>query len=200
MFDLIVILVLAALAFPVIAVVALVRVVGLRTHVLRLDSRVKALEAGLVPREAGSPQAPATFAAAPPSVTAPVEAPLPPPLPPLPLPPPPSVPQTPVLATPPLPSAIGFEERLGTRWVVWVGGIALALGGIFLVRYTIQQGLIGPGVRIALGALLALALVAAGEWARRNERLAGLPGLPTADIPSILTAAGTVVAYAVVYA
>lgn len=116
MFDLIVILVLAALAFPVIAVVALVRVVGLRTHVLRLDSRVRALEAGLVPREAVSPQAPATFAAAPPPVTAPVEAPLPPPLPPLP--PPPSVPQTPVLATPPLPSAIGFEERFGTRWVV----------------------------------------------------------------------------------
>jgi uncharacterized membrane protein len=84
--------------------------------------------------------------------------------------------------------------------VVWVGGIALALGGVFLVRYTIQQGLIGPGVRIALGALLAAALVAIGEWSRRRERLAGIPGLPAADIPSILTAAGTVVAYATVYA
>jgi uncharacterized membrane protein len=69
-----------------------------------------------------------------------------------------------------------------------------------LVRYTIQQGLIGPGVRIALGALLAAALVAIGEWSRRRERLAGIPGLPAADIPSILTAAGTVVAYATVYA
>ena len=68
------------------------------------------------------------------------------------------------------------------------------------MRYTIQQELIGPGVRIALGALLALALIAIGEWARRNARLAGLPGLPSADIPSILTAAGTVVAYATVYA
>ena len=63
----------------------------------------------------------------------------------------PSAPRRP----PPPPRSIGFEERFGTRWVVWVGGIALALGGIFLVRYTIQQGLIGPGVRIALGALLA---------------------------------------------
>jgi uncharacterized membrane protein len=55
-------------------------------------------------------------------------------------------------------------------------------------------------VRIALGALLAAALIAAGEWARRTERLAGLSGLPTAHIPSILTAAGTTVAYADVYA
>src|SRR4051812_20280243 len=29
----------------------------------------------------------------------------------------------------------GFEERIGTRWVVWVGGLTLALGGFFLVRY-----------------------------------------------------------------
>ncbi len=93
-----------------------------------------------------------------------------------------------------------MEERFGTRWVVWVGGVALALGGIFLVRYSIQQGLIGPGVRVMLGALLALMLIAAGEWARRTERLSGLPGLPSAHIPSILTAAGTTVAYATVYA
>jgi len=30
---------------------------------------------------------------------------------------------------PPLPLAEpGFEERIGTRWVVWIGGLALALG------------------------------------------------------------------------
>jgi uncharacterized membrane protein len=95
---------------------------------------------------------------------------------------------------------VGFEERVGTRWVVWIGGAALALGGIFLVRYSIEQGLIGPGVRVMLGALLALILVAAGERTRRAENLSGLPGLPTAHIPSILTAAGTTVAYATVYA
>ena len=50
------------------------------------------------------------------------------------------------------------------------------------------------------GALLAVALIAAGEWARRSEKLSGITGLPTAHIPSILTAAGTAVAYADVYA
>ena len=100
----------------------------------------------------------------------------------------------------PPPPTIGFEERFGTQWAVWVGGLALALGGIFLVRYSIEAGLLGPGVRVFLGALLALALIAAGEWARRTERLAGIAGLPSAHIPSILTAAGTIVAYATVYA
>jgi uncharacterized membrane protein len=108
--------------------------------------------------------------------------------------------RAPAAAAAPAPGPIGFEERFGTRWVVWVGGVALALGGVFLVRYTIQQGLIGPGVRIVLGALLAAALVAAGEWARRKETLSGLPGLPSAHIPSVLSAAGTTVAYATVYA
>ena len=62
-----------------------------------------------------------------------------------------------------------LEERFGTRWVVWVGGLALALGGFFLVKYTIEAGLIGPGVRIFFGALLAAGLVVGGEWLRRKE-------------------------------
>jgi hypothetical protein len=59
MFDLIVILMLAALAFPVIAI-ALVKVLGLTGLVLRLESRVSALERELAPREAVSSQTPAT--------------------------------------------------------------------------------------------------------------------------------------------
>jgi uncharacterized membrane protein len=67
-------------------------------------------------------------------------------------------------APPPIPQAgPGFEERLGTRWVVWVGGLTLALGGFFMVRYSIEQGLLGPGVRTILGGLFALALLAAGD-------------------------------------
>ena len=81
---------------------------------------------------------------------------------------PPSVSAVPAHA----PAGTSLEERLGTRWAVWVGGLALALGGLLLVRYSIEQGVFGPGVRVALGALFALALVAAGEWFRRTERAA----------------------------
>jgi uncharacterized membrane protein len=104
-------------------------------------------------------------------------------------------------APPPLPPAQpGFEERIGTRWVVWVGGLTLALGGFFMVRYSIEAGLLGPGVRTMLGGLFALALLAAGEWTRRKESISAIEALPIANIPAILTAAGTAVAFATVYA
>jgi uncharacterized membrane protein len=76
----------------------------------------------------------------------------------------------------------------------------LALGGIFLVKYSIEAGLIGPRLRLFFGALLAAGLVVAGERARRQRQATGLAVLPVADIPSILTAAGTTIAYATVYA
>jgi uncharacterized membrane protein len=98
------------------------------------------------------------------------------------------------------PSEPGFEERIGTRWVVWVGGLTLALGGFFMVRYSIDAGLLGPGVRTLLGGAFALALLAAGEWTRRKENISEIAALPIANIPAILTAAGTAVAFATVYA
>ncbi|MBB5053744.1 putative membrane protein [Afipia massiliensis] len=94
----------------------------------------------------------------------------------------------------------GLEERLGTRWVVWVGGLTLALGGVFLVKYSIEAGLLGPEVRVLLGGVFALALLAVGEFARRKESLLSFEQLPKANIPAILTAAGTAVAFATVYA
>ncbi len=96
--------------------------------------------------------------------------------------------------------ARGFEEVLGARWAVWVGGLALGLGGIFLVRYSIAQGLLGPGVRIVLGALFALGLLAAGEFLRRSGASAAIVGFRAADAPSVITAAGAATAFGVAYA
>jgi uncharacterized membrane protein len=113
----------------------------------------------------------------------------------------PEIASTPSAAPPPLPQPDrGFEETVGTRWVVWIGGLTLALGGFFMVRYSIDAGLLGPGVRTILGGLFALALLAAGEWTRRKESISAIEALPIANIPAILTAAGTAVAFATVYA
>ena len=109
-----------------------------------------------------------------------------------------SVPEVPTGARPPVRPSL--EERLATRWAVWLGGFALALGALLLVRHSIEQGIFGPGVRIALAALFSLALVTAGEWFRRSERSFPAEAIPTAHVPSILTAAGTVGAFGTAYA
>ncbi len=93
-----------------------------------------------------------------------------------------------------------MEQTLGTKWTVWVGGLALALGGIFLVRYSIEAGLLGPEVRIALGAAFAACLAIAGEYARRTDMTANLAGVPSAYIPGVLTAAGVLTGFATIYA
>jgi uncharacterized membrane protein len=100
----------------------------------------------------------------------------------------------------PSPAGTGLEERLGTRWAVWVGGLSLALGGLLLVRFSIEQGIFGPGVRVSLASLFSLALIAAGEWFRRSERALGIETIPAAHVGSILTAAGTASAFATAYA
>lgn len=138
----------------------------------------------LAPESEPAPPPPVTEQASPPPLAASVSADAPPPLP----------------ADAPDSREPGFEEQLGTRWVVWIGGLALALGGFFMVRYSIEAGLLGPGVRVFLGGLFAAALLGAGEWTRRKESISNIAALPIANIPAILTAAGTAVAFATIYA
>ncbi|RWI18931.1 MAG: DUF2339 domain-containing protein [Mesorhizobium sp.] len=93
-----------------------------------------------------------------------------------------------------------IETALGTRWAVWVGGIALALGGLFLIRYTIEAGIFGPGVRLSMAAMLGLVLVAVGEFIRRTGFRVPVQGVAGAYIPAILTAAGAFILFGTVYA
>ncbi|KAB2946102.1 MAG: DUF2339 domain-containing protein, partial [Rhizobiaceae bacterium] len=93
-----------------------------------------------------------------------------------------------------------IETALGTRWAVWVGGLALALGGVFLIRYTIEAGIFGPEVRLALAALLGLSLVVGGEVLRRMGFDVPVEGLKNAYLPAILTAAGAFTLFGTIYA
>ncbi|WP_411035010.1 DUF2339 domain-containing protein [Shinella sp. BYT-45] len=92
-----------------------------------------------------------------------------------------------------------FESRIGARWAVWVGGIALALGGIFMVKYSIEEGLLGPAVRLSLAAIFGLALMAVGEFVRRRTQPLIANAFQNAMIPGVLTAAGAVTLFAVTY-
>jgi uncharacterized membrane protein len=180
----------------ILGLIAFVMAYRMRGRQHRIEMRLAAIEAALAGQMPSAVAAPATPAAEPTSMPAAQPAPVvqesaaPEP--------PPSIDEQPT-PTPEEPART-FEERFGTRWTVWVGGLALALGGIFLVQYSIEQGLLGPRVRLVLSGLLAAALVALGEYARRRELPGAFAQLPSAHIPSILTAAGTTIAYATVYA
>ena len=62
-----------------------------------------------------------------------------------------------------------FEDIFGRRLPIWGGGFALAIAGIFLVRFSIEAGLLTPLVRVALSFVFGLALLAAAEAAFRFE-------------------------------
>jgi uncharacterized membrane protein len=85
-----------------------------------------------------------------------------------------------------------FERVVGGRLLVWIGGIALAAGGIFLIRHSIE--LVTPGARMTAAALLGLVLIAAGEYARAGRQLANDPRVGQA-----LVGAGIAVLYATAY-
>ncbi|MBX3575752.1 MAG: DUF2339 domain-containing protein [Rhizobiaceae bacterium] len=93
-----------------------------------------------------------------------------------------------------------IETALGTRWAVWVGGLALALGGVFLIRYTIEAGFFGPAARLTLAGLMGLVLAGGGEFLRRSGFVIPVEGMKNAYVPAILTAVGAFMLFGTVYA
>ncbi|HEX8261287.1 MAG TPA: DUF2339 domain-containing protein, partial [Allosphingosinicella sp.] len=87
-----------------------------------------------------------------------------------------------------------FERWVGGRLMIWVGGVALAVAGVLLVRYSIQIGLITPPVQMGMAALFGLLLLALGEFARSRADW-------TLDrrVAQALVGAGIFVLYATAY-
>lgn len=70
-------------------------------------------------------------------------------------------------------SGFDFEDIFGRLLPIWAGGIALAIAGFFLVRWSIENGLLNETVRVSLGFAFGVSLLAAAEVAHRySERLA----------------------------
>ncbi|MHB1157963.1 MAG: DUF2339 domain-containing protein [Phycisphaerales bacterium] len=85
----------------------------------------------------------------------------------------PIAPPSPVVPSP-IPGAAqskrGIEERLGTQLPIWIGAIALGIGGIWLAKYIIEHSHFGPTVRILGGASLGIAMLAVGVWGHKRNR------------------------------
>ena len=80
---------------------------------------------------------------------------------------------------------------MGVKLFAWIGGFVLFLGVVFLVKYSFENNLITPRMRIAIGTLIGLSLIAAGWRAtRKNFRVPG----------QSLCATGILVLYASIFA
>ncbi|MEP3891482.1 MAG: DUF2339 domain-containing protein [Hellea sp.] len=99
-----------------------------------------------------------------------------------------------------------LEEMIGAQWSVWVGGLALFLGAVFLLRYTIEAGVFTPAMRIIMAFLFGAALLSGGEFLRRADRkIGGTSAIARslteyAYIPGVLTAVGIFALLGAVYA
>jgi uncharacterized membrane protein len=200
---------LGVLSIPVLWVVVLTRCdngAELRPRLAALEARVAALQraldnAGLAEASPPATPAPATQAASPaPRPASPPFAAA-------------EQPAAPRTAAPPAkpaaaarppakrPTRESIEELIMRRWVVWLGGLALALGGVFLVKYSIEQGFFGPTARVIAGVVLGLVLLGASEAARRRPLAAAALGPARTDyVPPALAAAAVAVLFASIYA
>ena len=85
-----------------------------------------------------------------------------------------------------------FERLVAGRLLVWLGGIALVVAAIFLIRYSI--GLVTPEVRMIAAALFGLILLGAGEYAHRARFFIG-----DLRVAQALVGAGLAILYATTY-
>lgn len=61
-----------------------------------------------------------------------------------------------------------FLDKISENWMVWLGGICVGLAGIFLVKHSIDAGLLGPTQRVISGYCAGFGLHALAEWLRRK--------------------------------
>ena len=123
-------------------VVVQLRLQRMRELIEALTERVAALER--MKREPVPPPVPDKVTIPPsPLLERTARPPVPPPLPP------------PLPTAPPSPSPVGtpfnWEAFMGLKMFAWLGGLALFLGVVFLVKYSFENNLITPLGRITIG-------------------------------------------------
>ncbi|MEL6569444.1 MAG: DUF2339 domain-containing protein, partial [Pseudomonadota bacterium] len=96
--------------------------------------------------------------------------------------------------TSPRPANRSLEKMIAGGWMVWAGGLALALGGLFLVRVAIEAGWFGPMARTLAAGAFGIGLIAA------SFRAIYTPMVSRAEtalrfLPHILAGAGLVSLY-----
>lgn len=200
----------------VLAIWLIVRAVGARQGIEELRRRLGLLEQevfrlrkGTEPAPHAEPRLREMPAIAPSAAAATVPPRIPPePTTAAPAPPPVVKPAAPVSAPPPLPGlkpvpppvfeparkmvpAINWEQFMGVKLLAWIGGLAAFLAVAFFVKYSFDNNLISPEVRMAIGFLAGLGLLVGGVVMSRKQY---------AVLAHTLCGTGVVILYAVTFA
>ncbi len=87
-----------------------------------------------------------------------------------------------------------FVAWIVQNWVYAVAAVSLALAGIFMVQYGIENGLLPPFARVLASLAFGAALVGGGEYMRK--RWGDDENSPVAFLPSVFSGAGIVTLFA----
>jgi len=88
--------------------------------------------------------------------------------------------------------AVNWEQFLGVKGFMWIGGLAFFFFVALAIKYSFEHNLISPELRMSAGFLTGLALLVGGAWLHRRQQYT--VGAQT------LCATGVVILYAVTFA
>lgn len=91
-----------------------------------------------------------------------------------------------------------FEDLIGGKLPIWIGGIALVFAGFFLVRFSIEAGYFGPTMRCITAALFGLLLIGLAEYGKHIPRFGSI-FTDDLRIGHSIAGAGIAVLYATLY-
>ena len=201
--GLLVLAALVILAIPVTLIALVIGQSGLRSRLNAAEDKIRALQTALDDGGAAKAQAAKTVDkslrdVADTQLPPERESKLTPPIPKAPLPPAAvaqSAPPPVVRSAPRAPSAVAkaladFGPWLQENWFYAVSAASLALAGIFLVQYGMENGLLPPRARVAAALAFGAALIGVGEFIRR--RFGDGAQSATAYLPSVFSGAGIV--------
>jgi len=86
-------------------------------------------------------------------------------------------------------------ENFNANWIIWLSGLSLALGGLFIVQYGLERGFLGPVARVISALGFGAALLGVAEYLRRKPNM-GMQGWFT--VPVALAAGGIASLYGAV--
>lgn len=90
---------------------------------------------------------------------------------------------------------INFEHHLGKHLFVWLGGISLIFAGFYLIKFSIENDLLNPTVRVYLGGLLGLSLMGIAHWIKTKSQMES-----SSRVATSMMGAGIAILYAVLFA